>query len=61
MPVLDRKGQVRHDGGVVDDAPGMYLLGMQFLRRRNSALIDGVGHDARDLSAHLASYLDGPV
>jgi putative flavoprotein involved in K+ transport len=57
VPVLDRKGRVRHDGGVVE-APGMYLMGMQFLRQRKSALIDGAGGDARDLSAHLASYLD---
>ncbi|MGH2359540.1 MAG: NAD(P)-binding domain-containing protein [bacterium] len=56
VPVLDRKGNVRHDGGVVE-APGMYLLGMQFLRRRKSSLIDGVGDDARDLSDHLAAYL----
>ena len=33
-------------------------MGMQFLRRRKSALIDGAGDDARELSAHLASYLD---
>jgi putative flavoprotein involved in K+ transport len=58
VPVLDRKGQVRHDGGVVA-SPGMYLMGMQFLRRRKSALIDGAGDDARDLSNHLVSYLDG--
>ena len=58
VPVLDRKGQIRHDGGVVC-SPGMYLMGMQFLRRRKSALIDGAGDDARDLSDHLASYLDG--
>jgi putative flavoprotein involved in K+ transport len=57
VPVLDRKAYIRHDGGVVDEAPGMYLMGMQFLRRRKSSLIDGVGDDARDLSAHLASYL----
>ncbi len=56
VPVLDRKGRIRHDGGVVD-APGMYLMGMQFMRRRKSALIDGAGDDARDLSAHLALYL----
>ncbi len=60
VPVFDRKGQVRHDGGVVE-SPGMYLLGLQFLRRRKSALIDGAGDDARDLSAHLVSYLDGKV
>ena len=58
-PVLDRKGRIRHDGGVVD-SPGMYLMGIPFLRRRKSSLIDGAGDDARDLSAHLASYLDGP-
>jgi putative flavoprotein involved in K+ transport len=58
VPVLDRKGRIRHDGGVVD-SPGLYLMGMQFLRRRKSALIDGAADDARELSAHLASYLDG--
>jgi putative flavoprotein involved in K+ transport len=58
VPVRDRKGHVRHDGGVTE-APGLYLLGMQFLRRRKSALIDGAGDDARELSAHLAGYLDG--
>jgi putative flavoprotein involved in K+ transport len=57
VPVLDRKGFIVHDGGVVS-SPGLYLMGMQFLRRRKSALIDGAGDDARDLSAHLASYLD---
>jgi putative flavoprotein involved in K+ transport len=60
VPVLDRKGQVRHDGGIVE-SPGMYLMGLQFLRRRKSALIDGAGGDARDLSRHLASYLNGRV
>jgi len=58
VPVLDRKGLLRHDGGVVA-APGLYLMGGVFLRRRKSTLIDGAGDDARDLSAHLASYLDG--
>jgi putative flavoprotein involved in K+ transport len=58
VPVLDRRGQIRHDGGIID-SPGMYLIGQQFLRRRKSALIDGAGDDARDLSAHLAFYLDG--
>jgi putative flavoprotein involved in K+ transport len=58
VPVFDRKGRIRHDGGVVD-SPGLYLMGAQFMRRRKSAFIDGAGDDARDLSAHLASYLDG--
>ena len=54
---LDRKGMIRHEGGVISSL-GMYLMGTQFLRRRKSALIDGAGDDARDLSAHLSSYLD---
>ena len=58
LPVFDRKGRIRHDGGVVE-APGMYLMGIPFLRRRKSSLIDGAGDDARDLSAHLAAYLNG--
>jgi putative flavoprotein involved in K+ transport len=56
VPVLDRKGMIRHDGGVVA-VPGMYLMGAVFLRRRKSTLIDGAD-DARDLSAHLASSLE---
>jgi putative flavoprotein involved in K+ transport len=58
LPVLNRKGMIDHDGGIVR-LPGVYLMGMPFLRRRKSALIDGAGDDARDLSAHLASYLNG--
>jgi putative flavoprotein involved in K+ transport len=56
VPVLDAKGFVRHYGGVAE-SPGLYLMGLPFLRRRKSSLIDGVGDDARDLSAHLAGYL----
>ena len=48
VPVLHRKGQIRHDGGVTEH-PGLYLMGMQFLRRCKSALIDGAGGDAREL------------
>jgi len=57
VPVLDRKGNIRHEGGVVTEAPGLYLLGLTFLRRRKSSLIDGVGDDARDLSAQCANDL----
>ena len=59
VPVLDRKARIRHNGGIVD-APGMYLMGMPFLRRRKSALIDGAYDDARELSDHLFWHLAGP-
>jgi putative flavoprotein involved in K+ transport len=52
VPVLDRKGRIRHDGGVVA-APGMYVLGLPFMRRRKSSFIDGAGDDAADLAVHL--------
>jgi len=57
VPVLDRKGQIRHDGGVVE-SPGMYLIGMPFLRRRKSSFIDGARSDAEDLIVELAAFLD---
>jgi putative flavoprotein involved in K+ transport len=56
-PVFDRKGRVRHDGGVTT-SPGLYLIGLPFLRRRKSTLIDGAAADARELTAHLVGYLD---
>jgi putative flavoprotein involved in K+ transport len=54
VPVFDRKGRLRHDGGIVD-APGMYVMGLPFLRRRKSSLIDGADADAGDLADHLCS------
>jgi putative flavoprotein involved in K+ transport len=57
VPVVDRKGRLRHDGGVVD-APGLYTLGLPFLRRRKSSFIHGAEDDARDLALHLKEYLD---
>jgi putative flavoprotein involved in K+ transport len=59
VPVFDHKGRVRHDGGVVTDAPGMYLMGATFLRRRKSSFIHGAGDDAEDLAEDLAANLAG--
>jgi putative flavoprotein involved in K+ transport len=59
VPVLTDKGSLRHEGGVVVEAPGMYALGLPVLRRRKSSFIHGVEDDARDLMDHLASYLAG--
>ena len=57
VPVFDRKGRVVHDGGVTR-APGLYVMGLPFLRRRRSTLIDGAAADARDLADHLVDHLD---
>ena len=56
VPVLDRKGRLRHDGGIVD-APGLYVLGLPMLRRRKSSFMHGIEDDVRDITAHLANYL----
>ena len=57
VPVFDRKGCIRHDGGVAA-ASGVYVLGLPFMRRRKSSFIDGVGDDAAELAAHLSQTLD---
>jgi putative flavoprotein involved in K+ transport len=56
VPVLDRKGHLQHDGGVVA-SPGLYAIGLPVLRRRKSTFIHGAEDDARDLIDHLAGYL----
>jgi putative flavoprotein involved in K+ transport len=58
VPVINQKGYLRHDGGVVD-APGMYALGLPVLRRRKSSFIYGAEDDARDVVDHLVGYLAG--
>ncbi|MEZ5100735.1 MAG: NAD(P)-binding domain-containing protein [Thermoleophilia bacterium] len=57
VPVLDRKGRLRHEGGVVTDAPGLYAIGLNLLRRRKSSFIHGAEDDARELTDHLAAHL----
>ncbi|MFR9802417.1 hypothetical protein ACL02T_08950 [Pseudonocardia sp. RS010] len=37
----------------------MSLLGLPFLRRRKSNFLDGVGPDARELTAHPVAHLSG--
>jgi putative flavoprotein involved in K+ transport len=58
LPVFDRRGRIRHDGGVVIDAPGVYLLGAKFLRRRRSTFISGAEQDTLELSEHLHRFLE---
>ena len=62
-PVLPRRRRVRPQGPARarrrgHRRPGLYLIGLPFLRRRKSTLIDGAGADARELAAHLVGHLD---
>jgi putative flavoprotein involved in K+ transport len=56
VPVVDAKGRLRHEGGVVD-SPGLYALGLPVLRRRKSTFIHGIEDDAREVIDHLARHL----
>jgi putative flavoprotein involved in K+ transport len=56
VPVLDERGEIRHEGGVTP-APGLYAIGLYFLRWRKSSFIDGVGRDALELAAQLVAHL----
>jgi putative flavoprotein involved in K+ transport len=61
LPVRDRKGQLRHTGGIVSGAPGMYVLGGNLLRTRRSSYIAGADEDTFALANHLHAYLDTRV
>jgi putative flavoprotein involved in K+ transport len=56
VPVVDAKGQLNHEGGVVA-SPGLYALGLPVLRRRKSTFLSGIEDDAREVIDHLARYL----
>jgi len=56
VPVLDEAGEIRHRGGITP-APGLTVLGLRFLRRRNSNFLDGVGADAEALAEEVLAHL----
>jgi putative flavoprotein involved in K+ transport len=56
VPVLDGKGRLRHDGGIVA-SPGLYALGLPMMRRRKSSFIHGIEDDVRDIVGHLSRFL----
>jgi putative flavoprotein involved in K+ transport len=62
VPAFDRKGGLRHDGGIVDvpgvAMPGLYAMGLTFMRRRKSSFIHGAEDDAAELADHLVASLD---
>jgi putative flavoprotein involved in K+ transport len=58
VPVVDAKGHLRHEGGVVE-SPGLYALGLPVLLRRKSTFIHGIEDDARDVIGHLTKHLAG--
>jgi putative flavoprotein involved in K+ transport len=57
IPVQDHAGRIRHAGGVVTGAPGLYVLGLPVLRTRASTYIHGAAADSGALADHLRAFL----
>lgn len=57
LPVVNNRGKLRHEGGVVQGAPGVYVLGGNLLRTRRSSYIAGAEDDTRALADHLHGFL----
>jgi putative flavoprotein involved in K+ transport len=53
VPILDARGEIVHEGGITPQ-DGLYVLGLNFQRRRNSSFIDGVGDDAWVIAQDIA-------
>lgn len=56
LPVTRPDGTLIHRGGVTQEK-GLYALGLHWMRRRSSMMINGVGKDAVELTEHLKSHL----
>jgi putative flavoprotein involved in K+ transport len=57
LPVFDADGEVRHVGGVVEDQPGLFFVGLHFLYAFSSEMIHGVGRDADRIAALVAERI----
>jgi putative flavoprotein involved in K+ transport len=56
LPVLDGAGEIVQRGGITP-LPGLYAMGLRFMRRRKSSFLDGVGADAEALAEHIHDRL----
>lgn len=57
MAVFDRRGGLKHHGGVAD-APGLYVLGLPLQRSRSSHQILGAGPDCEHIARHLVQFIN---
>jgi putative flavoprotein involved in K+ transport len=54
-----RYGFPIHDRGIVDSVPGLYFVGLLFQYSLSSALLGGVGRDAKYIADHIVSKRAG--
>jgi putative flavoprotein involved in K+ transport len=55
LPIFDSRGEPRHEGGVVPEAPGLFFVGLHFLYSFSSTMIHGVGRDAERIARAAAT------
>jgi len=55
---FDELGFPLHEDGASNAAPGLYFVGVHFLRKRKSSLLIGVGEDATIVAGRIARGLD---
>jgi putative flavoprotein involved in K+ transport len=54
LPVFGADGYPVHYRGVVENAPGLYFIGLPFLYSLSSSTVGGVGRDAEYIARHIA-------
>jgi putative flavoprotein involved in K+ transport len=57
LPVFGDTGQPLHQGGVVEDQPGLYFVGLTFLYAMSSSMVHGVGRDAARIVKAITARL----
>jgi putative flavoprotein involved in K+ transport len=60
VPVFDAAGEIVHTRGVTP-APGLYVIGLRFLRHRDASFIGAVSGDAIELAEGVRRHLNAPL
>jgi putative flavoprotein involved in K+ transport len=55
LPLPTRDGYPIQNRGIVDALPGLCFIGLPFLYSLSSALLGGVGRDAKYIADHIAA------
>ncbi len=55
LDVLDDAGRPRHRSGIVEEVPGLYVVGQDFLFALSSGQVHGVSRDAARIAGHIAA------
>jgi len=54
LPIFDEHGSPKHSRGIVQDAPGLYFIGLLFQTALSSSLLGGVCADAAYIAGQIA-------